>query len=185
MGTRVRAHSGYFEVERVVRDAPLAVEKIVPGEANSWMNGELCCARSAANLQGEISSLAASRGLHGDAAVQATVDEDRNCGSFTPYVPGLDPRQHILEANARALEEDRKNFYRQMASLEENQAKRTDAQNRRLTLTAIIVTVAIGLFQCLLAIAGLVPETPGCALLKKIGGWPSQICSEKESANGR
>jgi hypothetical protein len=175
---RFREHSGYVEVEQAVRNDPHAEEQIVPGESNAWKRGEPCCTRAVADLPHEIATLVSVKGMQPNAAAREAFNRERNCTRWTKYVAGLDPRQHILEANARQLEEDRRAFSREMSKLEERQAKRVHEQNWYLAKLAIGVTLAIGLVQSLLAVASLVPDSPGCRWLSRVDGWPSRICSK-------
>lgn len=157
--TRFRSHAGYHEVEQPVRDDPRATEPFIPGEANAVQPGELGCFVAAANLPRQIASIAAMRGVAPDDAAREVVGLDRACPRWTQYIPGLDPRHHYLELSAKALEEDRRAFYKNMAELDRRQATRADRQTRHLTWVAIWVALIIGLVQILVAAAGITPET--------------------------
>src|SRR5258706_5817212 len=93
-GLRFRGHAGYHEVERHRREAPLAAETFIPGEANAVQSGEFACFRAAANLPQEIAIRASSHGLDPHDAAREVLYRARGCASWTQYVPGLDPQLH-------------------------------------------------------------------------------------------
>jgi hypothetical protein len=63
--------------------------------------------------------------------------------------------------NAKALEDDRRSFYKQMSELEGQQANQFQSQNRRLGWLAFWVALVIGSIQIITALAGVTPDALG------------------------
>lgn len=174
---RFRGHSGYHEVEQTIRDAPRATEEFIPGDANAVQGGEFGCFRAASNLSDEIADLVNLAETPQDDAATEVVNAHRDCPKWTPYVPGLTPGLHYQELNAKALEEDRRVFYKQMSALEGQQTAGFQKQNWRLALIAVLVALFIGAVQ---VAVGLVPDS--LAYRKVCRTWPA-ICTDSRPAN--
>jgi len=165
---RWRPHAGYYEVEQPDRENPLASFDFVPGETNALHKGELVCYRHAADLSHEIVELATSGRISEDEAARATIYKVRACDRWSKYEPGLDPRQHFVELNARALEADRREFQVKMSELEQRQDQRDRRQDRRLNKTAILFAVIIGLAQIIASTLAMTKDSIGFGWLKYI-----------------
>lgn len=181
---RHRTHGGYHEVEWPIRENPPGgPEPFVPGESNATHQGELACARAAADLQRETADIASSKKIEPYVAARDVIMRSRPCDKWTPYVPGLDPRQHLIESNARALEEDRRAFYEKMAELDRQQAGRADQQNKHLTKVAIWVTGIISVLGILVAIASMGADALACRWLND-QGLDIAVCASSHKATG-
>lgn len=164
---RWRPHAGYHEIEQPDRENPLASFDFVPGETNALQKGELVCYRHAADLPHEIAQTASS-GQSADEAAREAICKDRSCDRWSQYQPGLDPRQQLVELNARALEADRREFHVKMSELEQRQDDRERQQDRRLNKAALLFALIIGLAQIVASALAMTRDSIGFGWLKHI-----------------
>jgi hypothetical protein len=66
-----------------------------------------------------------------------TLDADRHCPEWYPYIPGLSPKEHREELGMTHLEKERKEFQLRLSQIER------DANRRLTTLTKIAIFLAI------------------------------------------
>ncbi len=150
-----REHSGFYEVEPTDRERPRRFFNFVPGETNSWKQGELTCYRHAADLQAEIRSPRPNREVATDedsesrAAAQGVIWMDRRCPRWSAYEPGISPREQLREVRARQLEDDRREFQLKLNAFEDRQQERQRRADRRLTWAAALLATIIGVAQLL------------------------------------
>jgi hypothetical protein len=164
-----REHAGYFEVEEPLRTNPVASFTFVPGESNANHAGEFGCFRAQADLRREMNGLTRMTGVIGrnaiddgevnsqGAAAIRVLNQDRGCDKWTEYQPGLSPGQQFAELRALALEEDRREFHREMSGLEQRLNARERKRDRRLLWFALLV----GGLQLVAAMIAMTPESIG------------------------
>jgi hypothetical protein len=149
-----RTHQGYFEAERWHRDNPRDSYRFVPGESNAQNAGEFACYRAAADLPAEVGQTVGSEGIDRDQATARVITRDRNCSKWTEYEPGLGPPETLREYRIRASELERQAFEERLRAFERR-------FNKRLSRTAILFALVIGIVQLWVSGMSMVPESFG------------------------
>jgi hypothetical protein len=144
-----RAHSIFAEVEPHERDQPRADANLVPGDANSWMQGEFGCFAHFVDLPKELSEAETS---HPTNATEHVIWKDRHCPRWSKYEPGVVPRDQLQEVKQRAFEEDRRAFDRKLTEFE-------GRQDRRLTKAAIWLASIIGVAQIIASLLTMAKDS--------------------------
>ncbi len=102
-------YPGTYEVEWLERAEPNKARHGVQPFANAAMPTELICYRGAAFIADEIGDTDSN-----DAALKV-IWADRKCKLWCKYIPGLDPKEHLMERRLDVLEQDRRDFQRALS----------------------------------------------------------------------
>ena len=131
------------ETEAEYRERPYHGFRFMPVGFNAEKLGRLVCFRRAANLLQEAETLGALAGTPGESVWTAVISKDRKCPTWSPWVPGVGPREQFAEERSQRFTLDLKNI------------------ETRLTLLAIKVAIVIGVIQLLM----MTPDSYGGRLL--------------------
>jgi hypothetical protein len=163
-----RSYEPSLEVDPLHREKPKLDFNLVPGETNAWKAGELACFRHVADLPEEIRTAHWAHG--GDLAAEEVVWKDRHCPCWSPYEPGIPPREHLAEVKARQLEADRREFQLKLNAFETQQADRERRSDRRLMKAAIWLAIIIGAVQVVTSVFAMTPDAIGYPLWQWLKG---------------
>lgn len=107
-----RARAGVLEVEWDERARPDPNISFPHPLGNAAEFPEFVCLRQAASLPDEITAEADKGSRVPGERIAAVFARPRGCQKWWQYVPGLDPKEHLMERRLRELEDDRKDFQR-------------------------------------------------------------------------
>ena len=174
---------GFFEVLPEERQEPTRARSFAPNAFVGPIACELVCARRAANLQAEITHTIFVQGVaaYNDAALPV-LRKDRRCEHWCEYEPGFDPRDHLMELKARRLEQDRKDFQRQMFEMEqrlrndrevawqeyEDGERRRDRRLNRFGIILIILGLMFSGAQVLASLLTMTKDSFGFTWLSRV-----------------
>jgi hypothetical protein len=163
-----RAHSIFAEVEPHEREQLRPDSQFVPGEANSWQQGEFGCFAHVADLPKELLEAAA---VDSNDAAERVIWKDRHCPRWSKYEPGVAPREQLQELKARAFEQDRRTFEQKLSEFEARQVKRERRADRRLTVAAIWLASIIGLAQLIASLLTMSSDSVAYRWFNAVPHW--------------
>lgn len=153
-GTR---RAGVLEVDWEERDRPNPDASFAHPLGNVVEFPEFVCLRRVAPLPDEIKAEWAKGPSTPTQGVANVLTRARDCTSWWSYIPGLDPKEHLMERRLRELEDDRKSFQLTMSRA-----------NRGLIYLGLI----LGACQVLAALLALLTAGPGSFLHNWISPKP-------------
>jgi hypothetical protein len=139
--------------------------------------GEISCYRQAANLPSEISAVRGAKRISAVDPAQEVINRSRQCSKFFPYVPGVDPPGHFVEAKATALEDDRRRFEKTLADFQSKLSTREARQNWRLGVYALIVTLIIGCVQIWASAIAMSSDAIGINFGRRVLAYTQTVAS--------
>jgi hypothetical protein len=139
------------EAEPEYRENPSSGFHFMPVGFNADKIGHLVCFRLAANLPKEAAALGAepTGGAPSEAVWTDVVWKDRQCRTWSQWVPCISPREQLAEERSRRFTLDLKRI------------------ETRLTWTGIGVAIVIGLLQLSL----MTPDSLGWKLWTRAANW--------------
>jgi hypothetical protein len=171
-----RAHDGYHEADKAFRNNPKESFPFVPGSINAVTQGEIECYRDAADFSSELAAARLANDPPGVDPAHVVIYRHRHCTKFYPYQTGITPPDHLVEEKAAKVEDDRRRFELTLAEFQRRLASRDRRQNLIIGITAVLVTLVIGIIQLWTAALSMVPESLGYytfarPFLEMIGRW--------------
>jgi hypothetical protein len=101
---------------------------------------------------------------------------DRRCDEWCEHVPGFDPKEHLMEARQRWLEQDRKDFQLRMVNLEHGLTAIDRRRDRRFAWLAVALAVGQIAAAFITAYITMTPDSNGARVF---GHRPSKVKTSK------
>lgn len=119
-----------------------------------------------------------SEGIDRDVATKRVLIRDRICAMWCKYEPGLGPAENLREHRIATVEADRRKFEQALSNIQTHLNERDRKLNARLTWTAIVLGLEIGLVQVWAAAVSMGKDSIGIdfgkwvwAVTVKVARW--------------